>query len=243
MNSVQLSGLASGFDFRPVVDQLINLERLPQNRLRVEKSQLQSKSNTYDTLKTRLEELQTSLESLDDTELFFGRKVSLAEGSDSSFSATSDDKTTLGNYEFNVTKLATSTVASGDANVGAAITDTSKTLENLNLSTAITEGTITINGAQITVDRSQTMQSLFDDILTQTTAAGDAVTASYDSGSDTITLSAASGSTIVGSSADTSNFFTATKLTSNPAGDSESASALGGVNFSASPRWWIHRIK
>lgn len=234
MNEIQLSGLASGFDFRPVIDQLISLERVPQNRLRVEKSELQNKSSIYDSLKTRLEDLQTSLESLDDTDLFFGRNVSLAGGNDSSFSATSDQKTILGNYEFNVTNLATSTIASGSTDVGAAITDTSTTLENLNLSTAVTDGTITINGAQISVDRTQTLQSLFDDILTQTTAAGDAVTASYDSGTDTITLSAASGSTILGSSADTSNFFTATKLTSNALGDAESSSALGGVNFSAS---------
>jgi len=234
MNSIQLSGLASGFDFRPVIDQLINLERIPQNKLRIEKSQLQNKSSIYDELKTRLEDLQTSMNSLDDAQLFFGRKVSLAGGSDSTFSATADDKTVLGNYAFDVTNLATKTVATGSANVGAAISDTSKTLENLNLSTAITDGTITINGAQITVDRTQSLQALFDDILTQTTAAGDAVTASYDSATDTIRLSAASGSTIVGSAADTSNFFTATKLTSNTGGDAVSASALGGVNFSAS---------
>ena len=36
-SDLQLTGLASGFDWAPVVDQLIELERIPQKRLEQEK--------------------------------------------------------------------------------------------------------------------------------------------------------------------------------------------------------------
>ncbi len=38
-SELALSGLASGFDWQPVVDQLIELEAIPKKRLQLEKQQ------------------------------------------------------------------------------------------------------------------------------------------------------------------------------------------------------------
>ena len=45
-SELQLTGLASGFDWAPVVDQLIELERVPQNRLIAENKEMRRKSQT-----------------------------------------------------------------------------------------------------------------------------------------------------------------------------------------------------
>ena len=38
MEGLKLSGLASGLDTQAIIDQLIQLERVPQNRLRVDQN-------------------------------------------------------------------------------------------------------------------------------------------------------------------------------------------------------------
>ena len=61
---VQLSGLASGFDWNSMVDQLTDLERLPQKRLLLEQSALFEKKNTYSSLSTELTVFKGKLEGL-----------------------------------------------------------------------------------------------------------------------------------------------------------------------------------
>ena len=62
--SLSLAGLASGFDWRSVVDQLADIERAPQRRLRVEQSELGARSSTYTSLKTELEVLDGRIDTL-----------------------------------------------------------------------------------------------------------------------------------------------------------------------------------
>ena len=63
-SELQLTGLASGFDWAPVVDQLIELERVPQNRLRAEKQRNEEKISDLDLLKSQLDALNTSSKAL-----------------------------------------------------------------------------------------------------------------------------------------------------------------------------------
>lgn len=49
-----LSGLASGFDWRSLVDKLADVERTPQKRLRFEQSTLQTRNNAFGSIKTQL---------------------------------------------------------------------------------------------------------------------------------------------------------------------------------------------
>ena len=57
-SELQLTGLASGFDWAPVVDQLIELERIPQKRLEQEKSKNEEKISDLGILKTQLDTLK-----------------------------------------------------------------------------------------------------------------------------------------------------------------------------------------
>ena len=72
---LNLSGLASGFDWKSMVDQLTDLERLPQKRLLVQQSGIFEKKSTYSTLTTELNVLKGRLESLATGDLFDQRTV------------------------------------------------------------------------------------------------------------------------------------------------------------------------
>ena len=74
-SELQLTGLASGFDWSPVVDQLIELERIPQNRLVAEKQANQEKISDLDLLKSQLDALNGAGKSLQSKSLFEARKV------------------------------------------------------------------------------------------------------------------------------------------------------------------------
>ncbi len=77
-SDLQLTGLASGFDWAPVVDQLIELERIPQKRLLAEKQENEEKLSDLDLLKSQLDALNTASKALQDEDLF--RKKSFFQG-------------------------------------------------------------------------------------------------------------------------------------------------------------------
>ena len=54
-----LSGLASGFDWKSVVDQLVDVERAPQRRARREQVEVAEKNRILGILKDELNSLQT----------------------------------------------------------------------------------------------------------------------------------------------------------------------------------------
>ena len=234
MEPLQLSGLASGFDWKTVVDQLIQLERVPQNRL-INQQQFNSlKLSALDDLEGRLENLADALEDLQDSDLFFGRNATIGDSKAGILSASADARTLTGSYSFVISDLATSTDRTGTTNAGSAISPTSDvsgvTLATMNVSSAITAGTFSVNGQSVTVDTADSLQDLFDAISTATSGA---VTASYDPATDQIQLSSASEITL-GSPTDTSNFLSVARLFSNGSGSVSSTSALGAVNLNSS---------
>ncbi len=231
MESIQLSGLISGFDSKSVVDQLIQLERTPQNRLRVEKNDVSKEVTALETLESRLKALADASEDLQESDLYFGRTAVLGDPESTILTASADSKTQVGDYEFVITQLATQTLREGSADVAAAINSTSDvsgvTVSAMNLTTAITDGFFTIDGAQVTVAGTDSLQDVFDAISTATSGA---VTATYDPVQDEIALSSAS-EIVLGSPNDTSNFLLSTKLFSNGTGSVSSASSLGTIKL------------
>lgn len=226
MATLQLSGLASGFDWKSVVDQLMTLNRVPQDRLRSEKSTNTSKISTFSTLRTRLTALQTSAKALTSDSLFAQRSASLANP-DLNWTASAANGTATGSYTFNVTQLATKSVRTGSSGVGSSVSATNDVsgilIPDVRVAVPISEGVFTVNGEQVEVGETDTLQDVFDKIATAT---GGAVTASYDSGTDTVTL-ASSGTIELGGGADTSNFLFALKLYNNDSNSITSTSALG----------------
>ena len=113
-SELQLTGLASGFDWAPVVDQLIELERVPQKRLIAEKKQNEEKISALDLLKSQLDALNTASKSLQDEDLFQARKIGAVGGSEG-LVASADAGAITGEFEISVESLATKTEMSSSS--------------------------------------------------------------------------------------------------------------------------------
>lgn len=227
-----LSGLVSGLDWRSLVDQLADAERTPQTRLRSEQNTLGRQNTAYAAIQTQLEALQTRVTALKESALYDTRLTS--SNDDSLATATAAAGTTLGSYSFNVTQLATAAKQVGTAGAGSSLSATNDVsglvLGDAAFATAITAGTITVNGKQITIATTDTLQTVFDNIQVAT---GSEVTGSYNATTDTITLSSAN-PIVLGSATDSSNFLNVARLNNNGTGTVTSAAALGVIKLAAS---------
>lgn len=230
MAGIQLTGLASGFDWKSVVDQLMELQQVPKTRLQTQQTTNTSKLSVFSSLRTQLSSLQTSVQALSGDSLFSQRVVDYSN-EDLGWSASVADGTAAGDYKINVSKLATRAVRSGGSDIASTLSASSDVsgavLSELRLGTAVTEGTFTVNGSQVDIETTDTLQDVFDKI---STATGGAVTASYDSGTDRVTLSSSSEITL-GSAIDSSNFLGAFKLYNNGTDTITSSTDLGTISL------------
>jgi len=227
-----LSGLVSGLDWKTLVDQLADAERTPQTRLRIEQNTLGKQNTAYAAIQTQLEALKGRVATLSDSSLYDTRLTSTSD--DKLATATAATGTTLGSYSFNITQLATAAKQVGAAGAGSSLSASNDVsglvLSNAAFASAITAGTITINGKQITITTGDTLQTVFDNIQVAT---GSEVTGSYDAATDTIRLNSAN-PIVLGSATDTSNFLQVARLNNNGTGAITSTSQLGVVKQSAS---------
>ena len=230
---LSLSGLASGFDWKSLVDQLVEVERTPQVRMYTEQQAILTRKTAYDSVSTQLSVLQNRVDELNDSDLFDSRLASSSDEDIATVSAAAG--TALGTYLIDIQQLASAAVQRGTSNIGSPLslsTDVSGVeLASAPLSRAITAGTFTVNGKQVTVSTSDSLQDVFDAISTATS--GD-VTGTYDPVTDKISLTSASDTPVIlGSATDTSNFLSAMRLSNNGTDTVTSAAALGAVNLSA----------
>ena len=227
-----LSGLASGFDWRALIEQLNGVERAPQNRLRTEQITLDLRKNAYTSIATQLGILKNRVDALKDPLLYESRKASVSDASMASANASVG--AAIGSYSINVSQLATSSRLTGVSNVGSSVHNSNDVSQliigEMPIALAPSSGTFTIDGSQVSIASSDTLQIVFDKIATAT---GGTVTGSYDSNSDRISLSS-SNEIILGSATDSSNFLQAAKLLNNGTGSILSASPLGVLRLNKS---------
>jgi flagellar hook-associated protein 2 len=232
--NIQIAGLASNFDWKSFVDQIISLEGAGANRMRTEQTTNNNRASALSTLNTRLETLRTAANDLSATTAFSGRTARLANASTSSWSTSASASAAAGNYALNVSTLATSARLRGATDISAGLAPTNNvsglTLGTLDTVVPPTAGTFTVNGAQVTITLADSLQDVFDRI---STATGGNVTAAYDSGTDRVSLTASSGSVVLGAANDTSNFLTAMRLANNGSGIVASSGALGAADLAA----------
>lgn len=230
MADLGLSGLVSGLDWRALVDSLSDAERIPQTRLRADQTTIARQNTAYAAIQTALTSLQTRVQALNSTDLFDTRTATTSD--ESTASATAAAGATIASYAFNVTQIATAAKQVGTSGVGYSLNATNDVsglvVSDAPFATAVTAGTFTVNGQQITIAAGDTLQMVFDNIQAVT---GSEVTASYDSLTDKITLASAN-PIILGSATDTSNFLQAAKLNNNATGTVTSATQLGVVKLS-----------
>ncbi len=237
MAAIQISGLLanSAFDWKTVVSELIAADSIPITNLQTQQTANTSQVTALNSLQTDMASLQTSVENLQTGGLFSARTVS-SSNSISTWKSTSTDGAALGTYAFSIQTLATQAQTQGAVGVSTGLSSSSDvsalTVANLNIATPITAGTFTVNGKQVTIATTDSLQGVFDKI---STATGGDVTGSYNPTTDGITLTSGSGAEmILGANNDTSNFISAMKLQNNTTSSTSSSSTLGTVVTSAS---------
>jgi flagellar hook-associated protein 2 len=231
-SSLAVSGLASGMNWQSIVQQLATAERSPELIWQKQQTKLNAQNAAYNTINTNLTTLQADIQALQASSLYNTRAASTSNSAVAV--ATAASGATMGSFNFNITQLATSAQINGTASISKALSADGN-LNNVMIGTAgfsspVTAGTFTVNGAQITVASTDTLQTVFNNIASAT---NNAVTASYDPTSDKITLTSANSSqpVVLGSAADSSNFLQVSQLYNNNSGAVTSANALGHVNL------------
>ncbi|MGA2555088.1 MAG: flagellar filament capping protein FliD [Verrucomicrobiota bacterium] len=222
-----LSGLASGMDWNSIINEMVTIEEAPETLMKAQQTTLGNENTSYTTIGTDLAALQKDVTTLMDPSFFASRTASVADSSLAS--ATAAVGTPLGSYTFKITQLASDASwlgAVASANHLSATADVSGvTLAAAGFATPVTAGTFTVNGKQITIASTDTLQSVFTQINTAT-----GVTGSYNPTTDEITLSSSS-PIVLGNANDTSNFLQVAQLYNNGGGSITSAMALGGVKL------------
>ena len=226
---LQLSGLASGFDWNSMVEQLTDLERLPQKRLLAQQAGLFEKKSTYSSLSTELNVLKSKLESLAEGDVFDQRTVGNSD--ETVATATVESSGLQGSYAVNVSQMASASTQVGTSDVGSNLNATSNVssllLSNAAFSTTVTDGYFTVNNTQITVSSSDTLGSILTSIQN---AIGGSSTATYNPSTDKIDVNGNGTPIVFGSSTDTSNFLQVAELFNNGTDTVSSSNKLGRVN-------------
>ena len=197
-----LSGLASGFDWKSIVDQLIEVSRTPQNRMRTEKTANASKSSAINDIKSLLSNFKSSLTSLASEEALYKKSVTFKDAT-TNWKASASKDTPAGDYKFNLITTATASKLLGS---GDLVNDLNTTVDvaDISVGRTIKAGYFTINGEKITIATTDSLDDIFGKILLQT-----GIAANYSG--DQIHLS--SGAPIsLGAPNDTSNFLQAMRL-------------------------------
>ena len=226
-----LSGLASGFDWRTLVNQLADVERSPQKRLRAEQGTLFNRNNAFGSIKTQLSVLKNRTDNLSSNDVLQARKATTSDST--ILSATASAGTASGTYAFDITQLATASKTAGSLGVGANLYPTnvvtSGTLASKGFNPPISAGTITVDGKQITID--PTVDTLKDIFVKIDAATSLTIQGSYDATTDKITLKRVGSSDplVVGSATDTSNFLSVARLSNNGTSELTSPSNLGSI--------------
>ena len=231
---LQVAGLASNFDWKSFVDQIMDLERAPADRLAAEKGVNNQKVGLLTTLGTKIAALQNSIQALQSDSLF-GKRTATSSATASPWAAIAGANTPTGSYRIDVTRLATAASLNGATNIGRALNPAGNDVSGLTLATlpvsqAVTAGTFSINGKQVTVALTDSLQDVFTAI---STATGGDVTASYDSAADKVTLTSASGNIMLGAANDSTNFLRTLKLGNNGTGSVTSSAQLGAVKLNS----------
>ncbi len=239
---MSISGLASGFDWKSVVDQLTAVERTPQNAVRIEQSTLAKRRDALGQIASQLNDLQTKATALGESSLYTRRSVSTSDATVASVSAATGAVT--GSYSINVATLATpaswlgassgiiSPLHSQDVNTYtgnppvAVNSATGPVLSQAGWGSSLTAGTVTIgrrNASGVVTNTTVTVATTdtLKDLLVKLDAAigstrnvsGSTGGATYSTSNDQVTLAPVAGeSLILGAPSDTSNLLSCLKL-------------------------------
>ncbi|RMH36212.1 MAG: hypothetical protein D6690_07080 [Nitrospirae bacterium] len=125
MNTISFGGLGNGIDFGPIIDFLVQTERIPIDRLTDQKLKTQEKLTDYGTLGTKLLSLQSAASSLRSRVNFDKTKVDVSTASTKTLlTATSSSTATAGTYTITVNRLAAAHQIASKSTTAVSSTDT-----------------------------------------------------------------------------------------------------------------------
>jgi flagellar hook-associated protein 2 len=218
-----------------VISEIITADSAPITEMQASVTENTAKKTSLNNLSTDMSGLQNAVQGLQDFgSSVFNAKTADMSNSGSSWTPTAGSTTPNGSYSIDVTTLASESQLVGGSGLAAPISATSNvsgvTLATMDTATPVSAGTFTVNGKAVTISLSESLQDVFDAI---SSATGGTVTGSYDPTSDTVKLVSTAGNLVLGAANDSSNFLSATGLSSNGSPVAFSPSALGSVNTSS----------
>lgn len=157
-----LSGLASGFDWKSIVDQLIEVSRAPQTRMRREQTTNSQKSSALEDVRGKLAALKTSIANLNSQDSLLKKSATIAD-KNSNWTATATKDTPAGDYNVEMISQATASVLKGASGLGASINLTSSISQTW-MGATLDPGKFTLNGNTVTISSTTTWSQLIGQI-------------------------------------------------------------------------------
>ena len=213
-------------DWEPFIQSMVQKVHTPQLNLQTGKIKtVQGQLTELSTMERHLNDLHRLFQTLKDGEFFCGRTASSKEGD--SVQVTVANSTPTGKYRIEVLKLATASQRMGSTKICNSLLpggDTSTQLGNLHLPTTLKEGFFTVNGRQISIESTDTVQDLWDKLEEG------GITATYDEIEDRITLTAEE-PIYLGAANDTSNLLNLLRLYTNGTDSISSLTRTCAINL------------
>lgn len=207
MGQTQILGL-SGVDTGAIIDAIMELESRPLERLQQKQEKLELTQQLWQEIDDRLEEFRDQLFDLKLRTTFYQFTTDVGDTTVLQASASADAR--AGTFYVKVESTASATRYESGETIGV-IPDSTTQYQDLDSRVTPVAGTVTINGVEITIDATDTI----DDIVNKINSSGAGVTASYSDTTGKLTLSASSKFTL-GASTDTSNFLSVFNLSDAP---------------------------
>ena len=227
--AVTISGTYSGLDVSSIISALIAADSIPVTNLQTKDTKLSSQSTALSELSVSLGQVSLSLQSVGAANLFSSKTATSSNALVGA--ATVTGTASSGTTDINVTQLATSTALRSGSGANSKLTappSTGASITSVLNESSVQGQTFTVNGAQISLSDSDTLQSVIDKINSSSAN----VTASYDGSTGAISLSSGS-PMVLGSGSDTSDFLQQAELFNNGTGAVTSMVGMGRVNADA----------
>ncbi len=227
--SVQVAGLASGLNWQNIINELVAADSAGENQVKTQQTSVNNQVSALGSLSTDLTTLENSIFSLESPTLY-DAVTAASTTAGSTWAVNAAAGTATGSYAIEVHDLASTSVLQGAAGVSQGLSATSNvaalTVASIATAQPVTAGNFTVNGQQIAVTTSESLQDVFDAI---STATGGTVAGTYDPTADEVTLTSTGGPIVLGAANDSSNFLSAMMLTNNGGTVVTSAAALGAL--------------
>jgi len=202
----RIGGVVSGLDTNSIIEGLLQIESQRLERLQKEQEELTLKQQLFQEIDDKLEELMDKVFELKLSSTFNAKTVSSSDEDVVTAAVTAVAQT--GSFQIKVSNLVSYTIISPSETFGEPPAATTL-YSQLNTRNTPIEGTFYINGVEITVSSTDTINDIVNNINNSSAN----VTASYDELTGKLTLSSSSQITI---SNGTSNFLDVFNLSTAP---------------------------